>query len=78
MLVCWTHNVDSFTSYTEPSFTVLVDESVGKRPFTKLLEGAVFVLSGFKNPFRGELRQKGVEMGGVYLADWDESCTHLM
>ncbi len=47
-------------------------------PLSKILDGVVFVLSGFKNPFRGKLREKGVEMGGVYQADWDPSCTHLV
>ena len=47
-------------------------------PFSRLLEGVVFVLSGFKNPFRGTLRGKGLDMGAVYEADWNPSCTHLM
>ena len=40
--------------------------------------GVVIALSGFKNPFRGELREKALEMGAKYEADWGPSCTHLM
>jgi DNA-repair protein XRCC1 len=36
------------------------------------------VLSGFKNPYRGELREKAMEMGAKYVADWNDSCTHLV
>ncbi|XP_033748625.1 DNA repair protein XRCC1-like [Pecten maximus] len=48
------------------------------KSFKKLLEGVVFSLSGFQNPFRGELRDMATEMGGVYKADWDKTCTHLI
>lgn len=47
-------------------------------PFTQLMEGVVFVLSGFQNPFRGELREKALEMGAKYRPDWTPDATHLM
>ena len=47
-------------------------------PFKKLLEGVTFVMSGFKNPFRAELRDSAVEMGAKYKPDWGPGCTHLM
>lgn len=47
-------------------------------PFTRLMEGVVFVLSGFQNPFRGELREKALEMGAKYRPDWMPDATHLM
>ncbi len=47
-------------------------------PFKKLMEGVTFVLSGFQNPFRGELRDKALEMGAKYKPDWGPGCTHLM
>lgn len=47
-------------------------------PFTRLMEGVVFVLSGFQNPFRGELREKALEMGAKYRPDWTSDATHLM
>ena len=43
-----------------------------------LQSGVVFSLSGFKNPFRTELREKMVEMGASFTPDWNSSCTHLM
>ncbi|KAK3084243.1 hypothetical protein FSP39_010617 [Pinctada imbricata] len=49
-----------------------------ERKFSKLMEGVVFVLSGFQNPFRGELRDKAMEMGAVYKPDWKKGCTHLI
>ena len=49
-----------------------------KKPFDKLMEGVVFVLSGFQNPLRGDLRQMALELGAKYRGDWDNSCTHLV
>ncbi|KAM4567474.1 DNA repair protein XRCC1 isoform 2-T3 [Fundulus diaphanus] len=47
-------------------------------PFNRILEGVVFVLSGFQNPFRGELREKALEMGAKYRTDWTPDSTHLI
>ncbi|KAG8194911.1 hypothetical protein JTE90_021372 [Oedothorax gibbosus] len=49
-----------------------------KRPFHKILDKVVFVLSGFVNPLRGDLRDKAIEMGAKYKGDWDATCTHLV
>nr|XP_022341040.1 DNA repair protein XRCC1-like [Crassostrea virginica] len=54
------------------------DTSGHSKPFHKLMEGVVFVLSGFQNPFRGELRDKAQEMGAEYKPDWKKGCTHLI
>uniref|UniRef100_A0A8D0HKY3 DNA repair protein XRCC1 n=1 Tax=Sphenodon punctatus TaxID=8508 RepID=A0A8D0HKY3_SPHPU len=43
-----------------------------------LLQGTVFVLSGFQNPFRSELRDKALEMGAKYRPDWTSDSTHLI
>merc|ERR1712083_468564 len=48
------------------------------KPFGQLLSGVVFTISGYQNPFRGELRQKALDMGARYRGDWDDSCTHLI
>jgi len=45
---------------------------------SRLMKNVVFVLSGFKNPLRSELRQKATTMGATYSDDWDEKCTHLI
>jgi DNA-repair protein XRCC1 len=42
------------------------------------MKNVVFVLSGFQNPLRSELRNKATMMGAIYNDDWDETCTHLM
>ncbi|KAI4903087.1 hypothetical protein NFI96_013335 [Prochilodus magdalenae] len=47
-------------------------------PFNKIMEGVVFVLSGFQNPFRGELREKALAMGAKYRPDWTPDSTHLI
>ncbi|KAL6462452.1 hypothetical protein MHYP_G00288740 [Metynnis hypsauchen] len=47
-------------------------------PLNKILEGVVFVLSGFQNPFRGELREKALAMGAKYRPDWTPDSTHLI
>ncbi|XP_024917495.1 DNA repair protein XRCC1 isoform X3 [Cynoglossus semilaevis] len=47
-------------------------------PFNRIMEGVVFVLSGFQNPFRGELREKALNMGAKYQPDWTSDSTHLI
>ncbi|KAM6968342.1 DNA repair protein XRCC1 [Aplochiton taeniatus] len=47
-------------------------------PFKQILEGVVFVLSGFQNPFRGDLRDKALAMGAKYRPDWTPDATHLI
>lgn len=46
--------------------------------FSKLLDGVVFVLSGFVNPERSTLRSQALEMGAEYRADWTSDCTLLV
>ncbi|KAH7985771.1 hypothetical protein HPB52_025412 [Rhipicephalus sanguineus] len=48
------------------------------KKFEELMKGVVFVLSGFQNPLRSQIRDKALEMGAKYKADWDRSCTHLV
>ncbi|XP_017279167.1 DNA repair protein XRCC1 isoform X2 [Kryptolebias marmoratus] len=47
-------------------------------PFNRIMEGVVFVISGIQNPFRGELRDKALEMGAKYRPDWTPDSTHLI
>ncbi|KFD56602.1 hypothetical protein M514_02706 [Trichuris suis] len=47
-------------------------------PFSSLLKGVTFVLSGFMHPMRGDLREKAVRMGAKYRSNWDNQCTHLV
>ncbi|KAL2332402.1 hypothetical protein Fmac_019983 [Flemingia macrophylla] len=48
------------------------------KSFDRLLEGVVFVLSGFVNPERGMLRSRAMEMGAKYQPDWNSDCTLLV
>lgn len=48
------------------------------KSLNKIMRKVVFVLSGFQNPFRGELRDKALEMGAKYKGDWEKGCTHLV
>ncbi|PVD27783.1 hypothetical protein C0Q70_12956 [Pomacea canaliculata] len=57
---------------TEPAKSSPVKE------FGKLMDKVVFVLSGFQNPYRAELREKALEMGAQYRPDWGRGCTHLV
>ncbi|PON66343.1 BRCT domain containing protein [Parasponia andersonii] len=52
--------------------------SSGTGNFSKLMEGVVFVLSGFVNPERGVLRSQAMEMGAEYQPDWNSGCTLLV
>ncbi|XP_071324506.1 DNA repair protein XRCC1 [Trachinotus anak] len=53
-------------------------EAAQQVPFNRIMEGVVFVLSGFQNPFRGELREKALDMGAKYRPDWTPDSTHLI
>jgi len=46
--------------------------------FDKILKDVVFVLSGFVNPLRHQLRQTAIDMGAKYSKEWNSSCTHLI
>ena len=48
------------------------------KSFSRLMEGVKFVISGYQNPLRAEVRQKALDMGARYSADWNDSCTHLV
>ncbi|KAL8458143.1 hypothetical protein ACS0TY_035032 [Phlomoides rotata] len=50
----------------------------GASDFARLMEGVVFVLSGFVNPDRGDLRSQMLEMGAEYQPDWNSNCTLLV
>ena len=45
---------------------------------SQTLKGVVFALSGFVNPLRSEIRDKGLRMGASYRPDWTDECTHLI
>ncbi|XP_016149815.1 DNA repair protein XRCC1-like [Sinocyclocheilus grahami] len=47
-------------------------------PFNRIMEGVVFVVSGFQNPLRGELRDKALALGARYRPDWTPDSTHLI
>uniref|UniRef100_A0A4P6DA16 Putative dna repair protein panstrongylus lignarius n=1 Tax=Rhodnius prolixus TaxID=13249 RepID=A0A4P6DA16_RHOPR len=49
-----------------------------ERPFGNLMAGVVFVISGYENPLRSELRNKALAMGARYEANWNHNCTHLI
>ncbi|XP_075155589.1 DNA repair protein XRCC1 isoform X2 [Haematobia irritans] len=48
------------------------------RPFNRLLNGVVLVISGIQNPDRSALRNKALALGAKYKGDWDDTCTHLI
>lgn len=48
------------------------------KPFSELMNNVVFVMSGYENPYRGNIRSKALEMGAKYKHNWDLSCTHLI
>ena len=49
--------------------------------FSKLLEDVTFLLSGYINPQRDDIRRKALQMGARYIADpntTNKKCTHLI
>ncbi|KAK4328413.1 hypothetical protein Pmani_001161 [Petrolisthes manimaculis] len=53
-------------------------KAIKSRPFCELMDGVVFVLSGYQNPQRSNLRDAMMDMGAVYKSDWGPTCTHLV
>ncbi|PRD31540.1 UNVERIFIED_CONTAM: Xrcc1 [Trichonephila clavipes] len=73
-----THKVLNQSTNDRPLTSNQQKKVDNKRPFNKIMERVVFVISGFVNPLRGEIRDKALEMGAKYKGDWDKSCTHLV
>lgn len=48
------------------------------KPFSSLMDDVFFVMSGYQNPQRSQLRDMMVDMGAKYKSDWDPKCTHLI
>ncbi|KAJ8945094.1 hypothetical protein NQ318_005274 [Aromia moschata] len=48
------------------------------KPFTRLLDDVVLVISGIQNPDRANLRTSALAMGAKYKPDWDTTSTHLI
>ncbi|KAL5968162.1 DNA repair protein XRCC1 [Taenia solium] len=44
----------------------------------RILDGVVVAFSGYKNPFRSELREMCMRLGAKYRQDWTDDCTHLI
>eukprot|EP01133_Synstelium_polycarpum_P008977 gene8977-10528_t len=76
---------------SEPDMDDLTDEDIDLQvivepkmeakyvtPFNQLMKGVVLVIGGIVNPQKGELREKALEMGADYQADWCREATHLV
>uniref|UniRef100_A0A5K3EIX3 BRCT domain-containing protein n=1 Tax=Mesocestoides corti TaxID=53468 RepID=A0A5K3EIX3_MESCO len=44
----------------------------------RILDGVVVAFSGYKNPFRAELRDLCLRLGAQYRQEWTDDCTHLI
>lgn len=76
---------DTFSSMPSTSAAAMADQArhskkkkSGSKPFERLMEHVVFVLSGFTNPLRSQLREQCTSMGAKYEPNWGPNCTHLM
>lgn len=49
-----------------------------KTESTQILKGVIFAISGFVNPERSDIRNKGLKLGAKYRSDWTKDCTHLI
>ncbi|KAM3175135.1 hypothetical protein ACTXT7_009114 [Hymenolepis weldensis] len=59
--------------------TAKVSNSGGSRHRRKrILDGVIVAFSGYKNPFRSELRDLCLKLGAKYRQDWTDDCTHLI
>lgn len=71
-------NSDNMTSEVKQRIIKEEFKKPKRKPFNRLLEDVVFVISGYQNPLRSELRSKALQMGAKYKVDWNSTCTHLM
>jgi hypothetical protein len=74
-------NVSVQESQKASSSTAAVKRAVSgvvRAPFSKLLGGCCFSVSGIANPERSELRTMLFDMGATYSHDWTPACTHLI
>ena len=55
-----------------------VESNKPMQSFKDIMKKVVFVMSGFQNPQRSDLREKALQMGARYCADWKDGCTHLI
>ncbi|XP_046889171.1 DNA repair protein XRCC1 isoform X1 [Hypomesus transpacificus] len=69
---------DNLKSETKPKPAKDKTQDSKQVPFNRIMEGVVFVLSGFQNPFRAELRDKALAMGAKYRPDWTADASHLI
>ncbi|XWS11878.1 hypothetical protein CRYUN_Cryun37aG0038900 [Craigia yunnanensis] len=74
LLLRWSFNIsDSKTSQSGAK-----GHGPSSSKISKLMEGVVFVLSGFVNPERSTLRSQALAMGAEYQPDWNSNCTFLV
>ena len=52
------HKEDKESKKEKTPAKIKETKKFAKKPFDKLMDGVVFVMSGFQNPLRGNLRQK--------------------
>lgn len=71
-------NTDSSSESIQKRLKVESKSQKRTKPFNKLFDDVVFVISGYQNPLRAELRNKALALGAKYKPDWDSTCTHLM
>lgn len=74
---------------SQPESFILYTPNINKRkrkklypkrmPYDKIMSEVTFVLSGYENPRRSQLRDLALDMGALYKPFWEKSsCTHLM
>lgn len=77
-----TTNANSSTANPQPSTsrgtTGVSNGHSGSRRRKRILDGVVVAFSGYKNPYRAELRDMCLKLGAKYRQDWTDDCTHLM
>ncbi|XP_060573725.1 DNA repair protein XRCC1-like [Ruditapes philippinarum] len=72
---------DSGKSHKQPPLKKTKSEPPKESPvkeFSKLMDRVTFVMSGYQNPYRAELRDRALSMGATYRPDWGKGCTHLI
>ncbi|XP_045611538.2 DNA repair protein XRCC1 [Procambarus clarkii] len=65
-------------SSSKPSASASSAVNRKSKPFSSLMDDVIFVMSGYQNPQRSQLRDMMLDMGAKYKGDWEPKCTHLI
>ena len=80
VLDTWDDDLSLFEilSFIDEDSKLLTCSDINKLDSSRLLSDVVFVISGFQNPLRSDIRRIGLSLGAQYRSKWCSEATHLI